>query len=166
MKKISKNQVNKASLGICLTFNFVQQRRFVVKTKWQGLKFRLICHLIDKSLLRDEETKIREKFDPIPPLVATMAQFSTHSSVSVRCKRAPWLSPDPALKLWWWWWKFTLDWWHVEQLSKDTNDGQLTSTLKNFGVSNHLFQTMKNWKWNSNKSMVWWRRFANSHHKK
>ena len=95
-------------------------------------------------------------------IVATMAQFSTHSSVSVRCKRAPWLSSDPALKLWWWWWKFTLDWWHVEQLSKDTNDGQLTSTLKNFGVSNHLFQTMKNWKWNSNKSMVWWRRFANS----
>ena len=99
-------------------------------------------------------------------IVASMAQFSTHSSVSVRCKRAPWLSSDPALKLWWWWWKFTLDWWHVEQLSKDTNDGQLTSTLKNFGVSNHLFQTMKNWKWNSNKSMVWWRRFANSHHKK
>lgn len=99
-----------------------------------------------------------------------MAQFSTHSSVSVRCKRAPWLSSDPTKqgKLWWWWWKFTLDWWHVEQLSKDTNDGQLTSTLKNFGwgFQSFIFKVVKNWKRNSNKSMVCWRRFANSHNKK
>ena len=50
-------------------------------------KFRLICHLIDKSLLlalRDErETKISEKFRRSYPIQSyySLAQFPTHSSV-------------------------------------------------------------------------------------